>query len=119
MYKFDLDLFRSQRTYLSHTQPLPNEYISEDELQRSTLLRRFVSSTVSFDESDFSGRCAWVDSIENQKLAGLLQKLTDKDLELLTFLVLEEHSQRELARKWGCSQSAISQRCKKIKKLLE
>lgn len=119
LYKFDLELFRSQRTYENHTQVMPSEYISGDESGHSTLFRKFSNSTVSFDEADFSGRYAWVDTIENQRLALLLRQLSDKDLELLTFLILEEHTQRELAQKWGCSQAAISQRCKKIKKLFQ
>jgi len=52
-------------------------------------------------------------------LALALRKLSKEDLELLTFLVLEEHTQRELAEKWGCTQAAISQRYKKIKKILK
>lgn len=117
MYEFDLEVFRSQRTYSNHTQALPDEYIDEDGLNRSALFRKFVNGTVSFDEADFFGRYAWVYTIENQKLVHLLQQLTDKDLELLTFLVLEEHSQRELAQKWRCTQEAVSKRFLKIKKI--
>lgn len=117
LYEFDLEVFRSQRTYVNHTQAMPSEYINSDEMEHSTLFRKFKLNTTTFDESNFSGQYAWVDSIENQKLALILRQLSDKDLELLTYLVLEEHTQRELAQKWGCAQSAISQRLKKIKKL--
>ena len=117
LYEFDLEVFRSQRTYVNHTQAMPSEYINSDEMEHSTLFRKFKLNTTTFDESNFSGQYAWVDSIENQKLALILRQLSDKDLELLTYLVLEEHTQRELAQKWGCAQSAISQRFKKIKKL--
>lgn len=119
IYEFDLETFRSERTYASHTQALPNEHINEDELDRTTLFRKFVNSTVSFDESDFSGQYAWVDTIEDQRLVLAMRKLSTEELELITFLVLEEHTQQELARKWGCSQAAISQRCKKIKKFFK
>lgn len=119
MYEFDLEVFRSQRTYSNHTQPLPNEYIDEDGLDRSVLFRKYVNSTISFDETDFPGRYAWVETIENQKLARLLRQLTDKDLEVLTFLVMEEHSQRELAKKWSCSQKVVSSRLNRIKKFFK
>lgn len=119
LYEFDLEFFRSQRTYENHTQVMPSEYIKDDNSGHSTLFRKFAFSTVTFDEADFSGRYAWVDTIENQRLSCALKQLSDEDLELLTFLVLEEHTQRELAQKWGCTQAAISQRYKKIKKLLE
>lgn len=118
LYEFDLETFRSERTYINHTQPLPSEYISDDELEKSTLFRRFVNSSVSFDETNYTGRYAWVDAIDDQRLALALRQLSDEDLELLTFLVLEEHTQRELAVKWGWSQKAVSRRFLRIKKFL-
>ena len=118
LYQFDLEMFRSERIYARHTQALSSEYINDSESERSTIFRKFVNDTVTFDEADFHGRYAWVDMIENQRLAHLLQQLTDKDLELLTFLVLDEHTQRELAQKWRCSQKVISVRFKRIKNFL-
>lgn len=119
LYEYDLEYFRSQRTYMSHTQALPSEYIQDGQVDNSTLIHRFGIFSPSFDEADFPGRYGWVDSIENQQLAHLLRQLSDEDLELLTFLVLEEHTQRELAQKWGCTQAAVSQRFNKIKNLLK
>lgn len=119
LYEFDLEFFRSQRAYENHTQAMPSEYVSNDGTSHSTLFRKFPISTVTFDETDFSGRYAWVDAIENQKLALMLQKLSKEDLELLTFLVLEEHTQKELAEKLGCTQEAISKRFVRIKKILK
>ena len=119
LYEFDWDCFRSQRTYVNHTQPLPAENISDDEAEHSELFRKYANTSATFDESDFSGRYAWVDTIEDQKMALALRQLSNEDLELLTFLVLEEHTQRELAQKWGCSQKTISTRLKRIKGLLK
>lgn len=119
LYEFDLEFFRSQRTYENHTQAMPSEYISDDGVDHSTLFRKFENSTVTFDETDFSGRYAWVDTIEDPHLAFLLPRLSNADLELLTFLILEEHSQQELAQKWGWSQKAVSRRFLRIKKFLE
>ena len=110
LYEFDLEFFRSQRTYINRTQSMPEEYISDDDSERSSIFRKFAN---------FSGRFAWVDTIENQQLACALRQLSDEDLELLTFLVLEEHTQRELAEKLGCTQEAISKRFIKIKKFLK
>lgn len=114
IYKFDLEFFRSQRTYENHTQVMPSEYVSDDGADHSTLFRKFVNST-TFDETDFFDRYAWVDTIEDQRLILALQQLSIEDLELITSLILEEHTQQELAQEWGCSQAAISQRYKKIK----
>lgn len=119
LYEFDLRVFRSQRTYEKHTQEMPSEYIEDDKTGRSRLLCKFKQTSVTFDESDFRGRYAWIDGIENQQLVRVLRQLTDMDLELLTFLVLEEHTQCELAQKWGCSQKAVSRRFLKIKKLFQ
>lgn len=118
LYQFDLETFRSERAYANHTLPLPSEYIG-DGSEYTAIFRKLANSAVSFDESDFSGQYAWVDTIEDQRLVLALRKLSAKELELITFLVLEEHTQQELARKWGCSQAAISQRCKKIKELFK
>lgn len=119
IYAFDWECFCSQRTYVNHTQTLPNESISDDEIKRSTLFRKYINSMASFDDMTTASRHAWVDTIENQKLVSALQNLSHEDLELLTFLVLEEHTQRELAKKLGCTQAAVSKRFTIIKKIFQ
>ena len=120
MYTYDWNSFLARRTYENHTQPLPDTYLygyCGD--MSSTLFKRFSSLSVTFGVEDFPGRYAWIDTISNADCHAKLVKLSTKDLELLTFIVLEGHEQSELALKWGCSQSAISQRFKKIKKFLK
>lgn len=120
MRTYDWNMFLSRRNYENHTQPLPDTYFSgESKDGQSALFQKFASMTTAFDEEDFPGRYAWVDSIDGADLSLKLKALSAKDLELLTFLVVEGHDQCELAKKWGCSQSAISQRFKKIKKFLK
>lgn len=118
IYEFDWACFCSQRTYANHTQTLPGESVSDDEAECSTLFRKYINNMASFDDMSTASRYAWVESIENQQLISALRKLSDEDLELLTFLVLEEHTQRELAQKWGWSQKAVSRRFLRIKKFL-
>lgn len=119
-HTYDWDMFLSRRNYENHTQPLPDTYFSgENEDGRSPLFRKFASLTTVFDEEDFPGRYAWIDSIDGADLSLKLKALSTKDLELLTFLVIEGHDQCELAKMWGCSQAAISQRFKKIKNFLK
>ncbi|MBD5085287.1 MAG: sigma-70 family RNA polymerase sigma factor [Clostridiales bacterium] len=120
MRTYDWNVFLSRRNYENHTQPLPDTYLLGDsEDGRSPLFRKFASLTATFDEENFPGRYTWVDSIGNADLSLKLKAFSTKDLELLTFLVIEGHDQYELAKKWGCSQAAISQRFKKIKKFLK
>lgn len=123
MRTYDWEHFLSRRAYENHTQPLPEAFLCGDEDgQRdmlSALVRRFSALTTSFDVEDFHGRFAWIDTIDNASLHSKLARLSIKDLELLTFVVLEGHDQCELAQRWHSSQSAISQRLKKIKKILK
>lgn len=120
MRTYDWDMFLLRRNYENHTQPLPDTYFSgENEDGQSRLFRKFASLTAEFDEEDFPGRYKWIGSIGSADLSLKLKALSAKDLELLTFLVIEGHDQCELAKKWGCSQAAISQRFKKIKKFLK
>ena len=114
IYLYDWAAFRSQRNYENRTQPLPSEFIGGSILTNSTLVRRFSTLSTSFDESDFPGRYAWIDTIEDQRLAALLRQLSQEDLELLTYLVIEDHNQTEAAQKRRCSQSSISTKFAKI-----
>lgn len=118
MYQFDVEAFRSWRIYTVHTQSLPDMRIDEEMKKHASLLKKFKTLSVYFDEHDFSERYAWVDTIEHPMLATRLKQLRPNDLELLTFLIIEGHSQAELAQKWACSQKAISKRYLKIKKYL-
>lgn len=120
MHSYDWEMFLSRRTYENHTQALPDTYLSgEIDGEQSTLLKRFSSLSVTFGEEDFPSRYAWVNAIGDVGLSAKLTKLHTKDIELLTAIVIEGHDQRELAEIWHCSQSAISQRLKKIKKFLK
>jgi len=115
MYEFDLDDFRKCRTQERHDQPLPIEDFGEDKTEnRTSLFSKFSSLTVSFDESDFAGRYAWVDEINNTTLIYRLKRLNQNDLELLTLFAIEGYSQTEIARLQGCSQQNISLKITRI-----
>ncbi len=120
VHAFDWEVFLSRRTYENHTQPLPDVHLSgEDVPLRSALFKKYSSLSTSFGIEDFHGRYDWLDSISDMGLYRKLTALSARDLELLTFIILEGHDQCDLAKKWGCTQSAISQRFKKIKKFLK
>lgn len=119
LYLFDLKIFCSGRVYANHTQQMPDMYITENLADHSSLLKKFKNLSLTFDEATFYGRYTWIETVEDSRLAALLRKLPQKDLELLTLLVIEEHTQEEVARRWGCKQSSISERYKKIKKFLK
>lgn len=90
-----------------------------DDDRRSALFRKSGVMSTTFDESGFQNRYAWIDTLENERLIRAVMKLNDKDLELLTYVTLEGHGQKELAKKWGCTQAAIAIRMQKIKKIFQ
>ena len=120
LYKFDLNWFCSRRRFINHTQSLPAEVIEgEDSREQSSLLRKFATFSVSLDESAMGGRYGWVEEIDNSRLLDKLRKLSYEDLELLTLLAIDGHTQTEIALFKGCSQNAISKKYLRIKKVLK
>lgn len=119
LYDYDCQWFRSRRIYMNHNQELPEETIPRDSENRSGLRHKFETMNSSFDESMFSGRFAWVETIEHSELVDKLKQLKAEDLELLTLLVIDGYSQTEIARMRGCSKTAINKKIIRIKKSLK
>lgn len=118
MYNFDRELFCKERTYIRHNQEFPTETITE-ESSESSLVNRYPGLTVQFDESEFSGRFAWIEAVEDSVLAGKLKALSVPDLELLTLIAIEGHCQADVARKMDCARNTISKKIARIKKFLK
>lgn len=120
LYDFDWSWFRARRNYENRVQALPDEEIDEQKAEtRSNLFRKFASLSISFDEKEFSGRYAWIDTISDVALSKRLKNLNEDELELLTLSLIEGYTQSEIARKMHCSQKAISKRLFKIKRKLK
>ena len=120
LYDFDWSWFRMRRNYENRVQAMPEEEIEEQNAEtRSNLFQRFTSLSTSFDEVEFSGRYAWLDTISDDALSKKLRDLSDYELEVLTLWALEGYTQCEIARKMRCSQKAISNRLFKIKRILK
>ena len=90
MRDFDWETFCADRIWANHNQPLPDTYLLDGE--QSTLFRKYETMSATFDEKDFTARYAWVETISDPDLAVRMKKLSDRDLELLTFIVIEGHS---------------------------
>ena len=111
MKEYDWVCFCGNRIYQMHTQAIPQEVFDADE-EHSTLLKKFPNLSVQLELG--SGRYGWIESIEDDVLYGRLQALAPKDLELVTLLVIEKYTRAGIAKLWGCSRSAITQRVNKI-----
>ena len=119
LYALDLAEFHSRRRFEMHIRPLSDLYYDEGAGNlKVSRMKKAEALSVCFDESDFPGRYAWIETLEDPILSERLKQLQINDLELLTYVVLEGHSQKELAQKWNCSQRAVSKRLQKIKKFL-
>ena len=120
IYDYDWYCFCRNRAYERRATQMPSlEIDSPDDERRSALFRKNEALSTSFDESAFPDRYAWVDTLEDLRLLQAIKTLSIEELEILTFLTLEEHSQKELAERWGCSQRAISKKFQKIKKIFQ
>lgn len=120
IHDYDWESFLSRRIYENHTQPLPDAFLSgEVEGQRSKLFKKFSSLSAAFDEEDFSGRYAWIDSIGDEVLSRKLAILPVKDLELLTLYAIAGYTQTEVALLVGRDQSVISRKLNRIKNFLK
>lgn len=119
LYQFDLETFRSWRNYSVRTQRMPDMYIeTENEEEYSSLLKKFNTLSTSFDESDFSGRYAWTDTVNDSQLAERIKRLNTQDLEILTLYAIFGYSQSKIAQIMACNQSVISRKLARIKKVL-
>ena len=103
IYTYDWRCFCSQRTYENRTQPLPDLYISDEgQSVRSSLLKKFPALSTTFDEQDFPGQYAWIDTIEDPDLFRKINLLSNADLELLTLLVIHGYSEAEIPSSKTC-----------------
>lgn len=117
MKEFDWEWFCSRRTYENHNQALPDE--EDIEAGRTLLFQKFPELSADFEQQEFTDRYAWLQEIEDEKLYQRLCRLGEKDLELLTLMVVEGYTQAEVAKLWRYSRSAITQKVKKIQKYLQ
>ena len=76
IYEYDWYCFCRNRAYERRaTQMPPLEIDSPDDARRSALFRKNETLSVSFDESAFPDRYAWVDTLEDARLLRAIMKL--------------------------------------------
>lgn len=107
LYDYDLQWFRSCRTYSSHTQPLPSESFGERE--ESTLTKKYPTLIARGADEDSEDSLFWYE---------VTKKLSKLDISIIELRKTKGLNQAEIAKELGCSQSKISRQMKKIKKFL-
>lgn len=120
MYQFDLTEFRKNRSYFTHTVPmLPVGFDDDNGEDKSTFVNRFREATSVYDDYCSTTRYGWIDDIDNPLIVKKLKELSLNDIELLTLIVFDGFSQRDVAAMKMVSQFAISKKIQRIKKFLK
>ena len=122
MYEFDLEQYKSDRRYYSHTQSfVPDDFDEdEDDDEKLSIFDKFKDVlTTSIEESGNKSRYWWFEEIDNPDLVRNIKSLSTEQLELLTLVVIDGYGQAEIAELIKVSQSAISQRIATIRKILK
>lgn len=120
MCEFDLEQFRSDRRFYSHTQSfLPDTFDeNEDNDEKLSIFELFEDVfTTTIEEAECKSRYWWIEEINNLELYSIVMGLSKEQIELLTLIYVDRLSQSEAAKIFNVSQAAISQRLKKINEI--
>jgi DNA-directed RNA polymerase specialized sigma subunit len=103
MYEFDLEQFKSERRHRMHTQPLQVEEFEENDADESdnTLLNEFFDELTCTIETSGDKSRYWVEEIDDSETVKKIKSLSERDLEILTLMVIDELTHEEIAKIMG------------------
>lgn len=118
MYEFDLEQYKSDRRYYSHTQPLEVQEMNDegDEVEDS-FVRQFIDAFSTSDEDEYfrsSDRYGWINGIENTLLSEAIREMDPDEIEIITLHVYEGYDFYETADIMGMTYKQVWYRWKKI-----
>lgn len=119
MYEFDLEKYKSDRRYYSHTQSfIPDDfYEGEDDDEKLSIFDKFKDVlTTSIEDSGNKSRYWWIEEIDNPNLVKKIKALSQDDIELITLLAFDGYSKTETAKMLGCQPYHITRRLARIEK---
>ena len=122
MYEFDLEQFKSNRSYYSHTQSfIPDDFDeSEDDDEKLSIFDKFKDVlTTSIEDSGNKSRYWWVEEIDDSETVRKIKLLSDSDLEVLTLMVIDELKNKEIAQVTGIPLRTIERKKARFKNLLK
>ena len=121
MYEFDLEQFRSDRRFYSHTQSLlPDTFDeNEDNDEKLSIFELFKNVfTTTIEESECKSRYWWVDEIGEDDLLGGVRNLNSEQIEIITLIAFENYSQKDAAERMGIPYRSFKRKIQQIKLLL-
>lgn len=87
---------------------------------RSPLLKKFQAQlSVTQAEICEWSRMSWIEDLDADEVILWVKSQSEKNIELLTLVMVDGFKQTEVAEMWGVSDTAISKRMKKIRMSLE
>ena len=107
LYRFDLEVFRSDRRFYRHTETLESYY--DDESWEEALNRLFPVAVLVEPEEPGQGEEDWLEGIEDPALHRWLTALPGEALALLTMLAFRDYTQAEAAKVLRCTPQNVSQ----------
>lgn len=119
MYEFDLEQFKSNRRYYSHTQSfIPDDFDeSEDDDEKLSIFEKFKDVlTTTIENSSDKSRYWWIEEIDDPNLVRKIKSLPQDDIELITLLAFDGYSKTEIAKMLGCKPYHITRRLARIEK---
>ena len=122
MYEFDLEQFRSDRRFYSHTQSfLPDTFDeNEDNDEKLSIFELFEDVfTTTIEEAECKSRYWWIEEIDDPELAKQIKALDKEDIELITLHVFENFTQEEIGKEFGISQRAAGKRIEKLRNIFK
>ena len=114
MYKFDLDVFKSERVYYTHAKAL--EFCSDRNNEAAWNISNFLSECQAGNLINYFNRYWWIDELE--ELCYAVKALSDEEKELITLYFFEGYTQKEIADIHKCAHNTVSYRLTKIKSKL-
>ena len=119
LHDFDWQWFKSRRRYINSLRELP-EGTSLEDLPSCGVDPTGGEPPQHYGMSASSpNRYSWLDEIEDVALLQKLMLLERDDIELLTSMIFEGHSQREIAQRNGCSERSVSRQFQRIIKIFQ
>lgn len=116
LYDFDRSFLNLRQREARHTQRLNITAFDEDEGNDETknpLLKKFIHNISTEDKHFENDRFGWIEQIKMKELCQTIKSLSDKDKEMLTLLIVDGLTKKDIAEKFCVSHQAISKKIKK------